>query len=124
MAIGPLEYITTKESIGTSCIFNNYSHRKVYPGPKLNKPLDDLVLCAILLCMVICHWDSTYWINIRGAVPTNLKDLIDKLEQVKVSKAVDREKDRLMQTKVQKLTYLAIRITPRVLPYTLSALEA
>ena len=60
-------------------------------GPKLCKPLDNIELCAILLCMVSWHWEFTYW-SVSEAVDTNWDQLVDKVQQIKVEEAIEKEK--------------------------------
>ena len=39
--------------------------------PKLNKPLDDVKLCAILQCMIPQYWESTNWKSVSEVIATN-----------------------------------------------------
>ena len=66
-------------------------HTRTYLGPKIKKPLENVELCATVLCMVPWHWKSTYSINVGEAAVTNWKKLIDKLEQIEAGEAVTKE---------------------------------
>ena len=60
-------------------------------GPKLNKPLNDIQLCATTLHVKPQHLESIYWISVSKIVETSCRKLVDKLEQIKAEEAIGKE---------------------------------
>ena len=81
--------------------------------PKLN----NLYLCAILVCMVPWQWKSTYWIHVSEVVATYWMKLLDKCKQIQAGEATatkkiarqTQEKSKKLYSRVLPLMVLALR---------------